>query len=223
VASIRLRNRLQTKRDGEVVDWVDYEARYLYFVHENDPGFPSLYGVREDFAQPLQNLDFAGESKYSRIGRDGSSFWQHRARIEALKNVWIFGEADYDMQRNVMETSGVGVRWTWGDRLSFYTGRRTIHADSTIWTERVDYRLSTRWGAAVEVQTDTKESEGLSTRFSLFRRAHDYTLAVEFEDDDQADSRSISVAIYPNEWAGSRQDPFSKRRALDYDALKWYR
>jgi hypothetical protein len=223
IASIRLRNRFETKRDGEVVDWLDYEARFLYYFHENTPTDPRLFGVREDFAQPLQNLDFPGESKYSSVARDGSAYWQHRARFEALKELWFFGEADYDMQRQAMETSGLGVRWFADRRMSFYVGRRTIHSDSTIWTERMDYQLSKRWGVEVEAQEDTKADQGLRSKLSLYRRAHDYTIAVEFDDDNQSNQRSIALAIYPNDWSGNRQDPFSLRRPLDYDALKWYR
>jgi hypothetical protein len=223
IASIRLRNRLETKRDGEVVDWIDYEARFLYFVDKNTPSNPSLFGVREDFAQPLQNLDFPGEEKYSATAHDGSAYWQHRARFEAMKNIWLFGEADYDFERQALETSGVGFRWFATDKMSFYTGRRTIHSDSAIWTERVDYRLSKRWGVEAEVQTDSKKHEGLATLLSLYRRAHDYTFALEFKDDNQSNERSVSIAIYPNDWGGNKLDPFSLRRPLDYDALKWYR
>ena len=57
----------------------------------------------------------------------------------------------------------------------------------------------------------------------LFRRAHDYTLALEFKADSQNNDRRVSLAIYPNDWLGQKDDPFSKRRPLDYEAMKWYR
>lgn len=223
IASLRLRNRLQTKRDGEVEDWLDYETRWLYFVDQNEPTGQSPFGVREDFAEPLQSIDFPGETKYSRVARDGSAYWQHRARLQLLRKVWLVGEADYDMQANAMETSAAGVRWFADDRLSVYVGRRTIHSDSTIWTERFDYRLSNRWGVELEYQEDTKEGKGLRTMVSLYRRAHDYTIAVEVQADKQGNQTAVGLAIYPNEWSSGRADPFSLRRPLDYDALKWYR
>jgi hypothetical protein len=223
VGSVRVRNRLQTRRDGEQVDWLDVESRFLYFFDHNAPAYPGLFGVREDFPHPLQDLDFPGESKYTRFERDGSAFWQHRGRMQMLSNLWLFGEADYDMQANAMETSAVGARWFADQRLSLYAGRRTIHSDSTIWTERLDYRLSNRWGVEVEYQSDSKTGRGLSTAVSLYRRAHDYTIAIEVSSDKQGGDTSVGLAIYPNDWAGGNKDPFSLRRPLDVDALKWYR
>jgi hypothetical protein len=223
IGSVRLRNRLQTKRDGEVIDWLDVETRFLYFFDKAQATGASPFGVREDFAQPLENLDFPGESKYTTKERDGSGFWQHRARLEFLRGLWLVGEADYDMQAQALETSAAGVRWAADKRASFYVGRRTIHSDSAIWTERMDYRLSNRWGVEVEYQQDTKENKGLHSNLSLYRRAHDYTLAVEYKADSQSNDRSVWFAVYPNEWAGGRTDPFSLRRPLDFDALKWYR
>lgn len=223
IGSVRVRNRLQTKRDGESVDWIDVESRFLYFFDHNAPQYPGLFGVREDFPHPLQDLDFPGENKYTRVERDGSAFWQHRGQMQTLSNLWLVGEADYDMQANAMETSAVGMRWFADQRLSFYVGRRTIHSDSTIWTERLDYRLSNRWGVEVEYQSDSKSGRGLSTALSLYRRAHDYTLAIELNADKQGGDTSIGFAIYPNDWSGGKQDPFSLRRPLDHDALKWYR
>jgi hypothetical protein len=223
IGSVRVRNRLQTKRDDEVIDWLDVESRFLYFFDEA-PAVPrDLLGVREDFAQPLQNLDFAGEAKYTTTTRDGSAFWQHRARLQFLRRLWLVGEADYDMDHGAFESSAAGVRWAATDVATFYVGRRTIHGDSTIWTERLDYRLSNRWGVTAQYQADTKEDEGLRTTFSLYRRAHDYTIAVEYDADSQGDDRAVWFAIYPNAWVGSRTDPFSQRRPLDYDAMKWYR
>ena len=223
IGSVRVRNRLQTKRDGDTVDWLDVESRFLYFFDENAPQYPGLFGVREDFPHPLQLLDFPGETKYTRVERDGSAFWQHRGRMELLRNVWLMGEADYDMQANAMETSAAGIRWFAEQRLSFYVGRRTIHSDSVIWTERLDYRLSNRWGVELEYQSDSKEGRSLSTTLALYRRAHDYTLAIEVNSDKQGGDTSLGFAIYPNDWLGSQHDPFSLRRALDHDALKWYR
>ena len=221
--SVRVRNRLQTKRDGETVDWLDVESRFLYFFDETEAQYPGLFGVREDFASPLQLLDFPGESKYTRFERDGSAFWQHRGRMQVVRNVWLVGEADYDMQANAMETSAAGVRWFADKRASFYVGRRTIHSDSVVWTERLDYRLSNRWGVEVEYQSDSKSGRGLRAGASLYRRAHDYTIAIEVSSDKQGGDTSIGLAIYPNDWLGSRNDPFSLRRPLDHDALKWYR
>ncbi len=223
IGSLRVRNRLQTKRDGDVIDWLDYEARFLYFFKPSPEARQDLFGTREDFPEPLQNIDFPGEAKYVAQPRDGSAFWQHRARMEVLRNLWLVGEADYDMQRDALETSAAGVRWAADERASFYVGRRTIHGDSTIWTERMDYRLSNRWGVTVEYQEDTKTDKGLSTLFSLYRREHDFTFALEFNADRGAGNRAIWFTIYPNAFADGRTDPFSRRKPLDYDALKWYR
>ena len=222
VGSIRLRNRIQTRRGGEVVDLLDYEARFLHYFEKSD-ATPMFLGVREDYPQPLQLLDFPGEEKYRAMTRDGSAFHQHRARLQVLRNLWLVGEADYDMQRNEMESSAAGVRWFVDDRLSFYAGRRMIDDDSTIVTLRGDYRLSEKWAFGVEHQEDTRADRTHRTRLTLFRRAHDYTIAVEFQSERLLGETSISLAIYPNDWLRSSDDPFSMRRPLDYSALRWYR
>lgn len=223
VVSLRLRNRLQTKRDGETVDWLDYEARFLWYADETEATGGSLLGLREDLAQPLQRLDFAGEDKYLRRTREGSAFHQHRARMQLTRTLWLMGEADYDMQLNDLETTGVGARWFANRRFSVYVGRRTIDEDSTIWTLRGDYVMSQRWAFAGEFQQDTETDRGLRTRVGLYRRSHDLTIAVEFESEKLLEETNLSFVVYPHDWMARGDDPFSKRRPLDFDALRWYR
>ncbi len=224
IASIRLRNRLQTKRGDEVVDWLDLESRFLHFIEKSPARGPSALGLREDFRQPLQRIDLAGEDKYRLRERDGSTFMQHRMRLQLLENLWLIGEGDYDFDTHMWETSAAGSRWFVTNRLSLYVGRRTIRGDSIIWTARGDYRLSDKWAVAAQQQQSTRANEGLDSRLTLYRRGHDYTFAVEFESERQLRETSLSLAIYPNDWFGSgRDDPFSRRPRLDYDALRWYR
>jgi hypothetical protein len=122
-----------------------------------------------------------------------------------------------------METSAVGVRWFVDKRASLYLGRRTIHDDSAIITGRFDFRLSDKWGVGIEHQEDTRKNKGLRTTLSLFRRAHDYTIALEMTADPQSEQRGVAFAIYPNDWLGGHDDPFRMKRPLDYDAQRWYR
>jgi hypothetical protein len=235
VMSFRLRNRLQTKRDGESVDWIDYEARLLYYVDETEAYRGTGLGVREDFASPLERLDFPGEEKYLGETREGSAVHQHRARIEVLPTLWLIGEADYDMTTSAMETSGVGVRLFPDRRFSAYVGRRTIHEDSAIWTLRGDYRLSDKWGFTGEFQYDTKdegddgsadetnEDGTLRSTLGLYRRSHDLTIAIEFQSEQLLDETGISFVVYPHDWLVRKRDPFSARRPLDFATLRWYR
>ena len=221
--SLRLRNRLQTQREGETCDWIDYETRFLYYFQEADATSGSAFGVREDFASPLDRIDSPGEEKYLARNRDGSAFHQHRARIELTPEIWLVGEADYDMTASYMETAAAGVRWAPNKQFSIYAGRRTIHDDSAIWTVRADYRLSDKWGFTTDFQTDTKNNQGLRTTVGLYRRSHDFTIAMEFESERLLEQTGVSFVIYPHDWVVRKSDPFSKRRALDYDALRWYR
>lgn len=226
VGMLALRNRLQTKRDGEVVDWLDHEVRALHFFDSQaaDTRLDQPFGLREDFAQPLQNQDFPGEQRYRNRARDGYSYLSHTLRILALPNLWLVGEGDYDVEVRDWETSLGGVRWFVTDRLSFFAGRRTIRNDSTIWTGRTDYRISQKWGVGLEHQENTRREKSLRSTLSLYRRAPDWTLAVEASSDDQLDESSLSVAFYLNDWLGSgRRDPFNLRRPLDPQALRWYR
>ena len=219
--SLRIRNRLQTHRDGELVDWLDYEFRYLHFF-DDFQAQPSLFGVNEDLPQPLQRIGFPGQDKYAGVKRDGSAFHQHRLRMFVLPNLWIAGEADYDMEQHRMETSAAGVRWTVDRRLSLYLGRRAIVGDSRIWTLRGDVRLSEKWALSLSTQQNTRNDSRLRTTATLYRRSHDYTIAMELDADAQLDDSSLSFALYPNVWL-RRRDPFSKRRRFDPSRLRWYR
>lgn len=223
VVSWRVRNRLQTKRAGEVTDWFDLETRFLWYADETPAPGPSGLGLREDFASPLDRLDFAGEDKYLTQTRDGSAFIQNRARLELLSNVWLMGDTDHDFQTNENETTGVGVRWFVNRNLSMYLGRRTIEDSSAIWTLRGDYLLSEKWGLSTEFQEETKSNRGLRTRVGMFRRSREYTIAVEFESERLLDETGIALALYPHEWVVRKSDPFSQRRPLDFSALRWYR
>ncbi|MCG3133604.1 MAG: LPS-assembly protein LptD [Planctomycetes bacterium] len=224
VVSWRLRNRFQTKRDGELVDWLDVESRFLWRAKDLDEAPGSIaFGVREEFAQPLDRLDFPGEDRYFAASREGSAYFQNRLRMQLLRNVWLMGESDHDMQANRTETSAAGMRWFLTESFSTYVGRRTIKGDSAIWTFRGDWRLSEKWGVGLEFQEDTKADRGLRSRLSLFRRSHDFTIAVEFESERLLDESGIGLAIYPHDWLVSKDDPFSRRRPLDYAAQRWYR
>ncbi len=221
MASFRMRNRLQTHRGGEVVDWLDYEVRFLQLLDDFDAS-RSVLGYREDFAQPLQRLDFAGQDKYA--GREsGAAYNQHRAKMQILPNVWLAAEGDYDMDLNNWETTMGGVRWNVDDQLSLYTGRRAIRDDSRIWTVRADYRLTNKWIISVLQQENTRNNNRFDTRVSLYRRSHDLTFAVEVRSDAQLDETSFFFAVYPNDWLGSKGDPLASRRDLDYEAMRWYR
>ena len=221
VATVRLRNRLQTKREGEVVDWIDYELRFVELLEDYDTAGP-LLGLREDLPQPLQRVGLPGEDKYA-ARESGATYHQHRARWAILPRVWLVGEGDYDMQAEDWETTAGGVRWFLDDDLSLYAGRRTIVDDSRIWTLRADVRLTNKWVLSVQQQENTRSDRRFDTKVTLYRRAHDFTIALEVESDNQLDESSIALALYPNHWLGDRGDPLARRRDLDYEALRWYR
>ena len=224
IGSVRIRNRLQTKRDGEIVDWIDWESRFLYYFEDSGPSGFRAFGLREDFAQPLQNLDFPGEDKYRSTPRRGLSMVQQRVRFALLSNLWLVGEGDYDRELREWETSLAGVQFQTGERMNWYMGRRTIRHDSIIWTVRGQYRVSDRWGFGVQASRNTTSNDRLDSKITIFRRNHDFTISMEVETEDLLDETTFSLAIYPNDWfSTSKRDPFRQRRALDYEALKWYR
>ncbi len=221
IGTVRLRNRLQTKRDGEIVDWIDVETRFLHFFDEFRAQ-PTPLSLRQDLPMPLQRLDFPGEDRFAGQIRDGASYHQHRVRWRVLPELWLVGEGDYDMQDRAWETTLGGARWFMSERLSVYVGRRTIVKDSRIWTLRGDYQLSNKWAVSVQQQENTRNDERFDTRVTLRRRAHDYTIALELDSDNQLDETSISFALYPSLWLGSKKDAIAVK-PLDYAAKRWYR
>ncbi|MHC4925283.1 MAG: LPS-assembly protein LptD, partial [Planctomycetota bacterium] len=94
--SVRMRNRLQTKRGGLRVDWVDLEARGLWFPERLDPN-AFAHGAREEGIAGSRYIDLPGERKYRAMPMRGA-FGPYEAdlRIRARENLFLLGEAEYD-------------------------------------------------------------------------------------------------------------------------------
>ena len=222
VVGLRWRNRLQARRAGRTVDWIDLELRGLFFPEGLDGAPPTLRFKEEGLAGP-RNQDFLGEEKYRAApprGRWGPI--EGDLRIWARENLFLLGEAEFDPDEHRARTVAGGVRWFVVPKVSLYAGNRRIAGDSNIVTLSATWAVSDRWFLHVAQQTDYRSDEGVKTEVGFRRVWHDFVLEVDLENDRLIDDYSLSFNLVP---AFLWNPPTSEENLskLDYEARRWYR
>jgi len=222
VGSLRFRNRLQTMRAGQRVDWIDLELRGLWFPSGLE-GQSSPLRFREEGLEEARFQDFVGEEKYrARTLAQELGPYEADMRVRLREGLFLLGEGEYDPDRHRLATSVEGVRWFVVPQFSVYLGRREILDDSDIYTVSADWFLSPRWTLHASNQTDRANDEGLKTEIGLRRIWHDFVLEVTFKSDQTTDDRSLAFSLIPSALFESPTSP-DKLGKLDYDAQRWYR
>jgi hypothetical protein len=222
VGELRFRNRLQTIRGGERVDWLDLELRGFWFPNGLDPRKSPLR-FKEEGLEEDRFSDFVGEEKYRASappGQRGPVEADFRARLR--ENLYFIGEGEYDAGRRRMVTTAEGVRWYQAPTVSIYLGRRAIAADSDIYTATLDWFPSDRWGLRFNQQTDFRNGTGLITEFGIRRLWHDWVLEMYVKNDQGAHDRSFGLSLTPSPlW----EPPTSAQKLgrLNFEAQRWYR
>jgi hypothetical protein len=222
VGSLRFRNRLQTRRGGQRVDWIDLELRGLWFPDGLDPQAP-LLRYKEEGLEEERFRDFVGEEKYRGLAPAGK--WgpaEGDLRVRLRENLYLLGEGEYDPHERILRTSAAGVRWFLAPKFSLWVGNRRIAGDSDIYTVTGDWFPSERWGFHLEQQTDIRGGRGLKTEVGVRRVWHDFEFEIAFKNDEESDDRSVSFSLIPTAlW----QPPTSAERLgkLDFEAQRWYR
>jgi hypothetical protein len=222
VAQVRLRNRLQTTRGGRRVDWIDLELRGLWFP-DGLPASPSPLLFREEGIEEGRFADFVGEEKYRASAPPGERGpAEADLRVRLRENLYVIGEAEYDVAHRNTITTAQGVRWYLPPDFSVYVGRRVIAGDSDIYTASLDWFPSERWGFRLAQQTDFRNNAGLKTEIGVHRVWHDFVLEVHFKRDQSTDDTSIGFSIVPFAlW--TQPTSTEKLGRLDFEAQRWYR
>ncbi len=222
VGGVRLRNRLQTQREGRRVDWVDLELRGLWFPGGLD-GRASPLRSKEEGLEEERFRDFLGEEKYRALPPPGEwGPWEGDLRVRLRESLYLLGEGEYEPHDHRFRTSAAGVRWFVVPKFSLWLGNRRIARDSDIYTFTADWFFSERWGIHLENQTNRRGQERLRTEIGLRRVWHDFELEITFKNDQVTRDRSVSFSLVPIAlWV----PPTSAERLgkLDFEAQRWYR
>ncbi len=219
---VRLRQRWQTERGSERVDWIDLELRGLYFSGSRPTGASPLR-FREEGLEGPRFADLVGEEKFrARPLRGPWGPYEGDLRVRLRENLFFLAEGEYDPYDRSFATAALGLRWFVVPRFSLYVGDRRIGSDSDIYTFRADWAVSDRWSLGFSQQADLRNSEGLETEIRIRRVLHDFVIELGLSRDRASNDRSIHISVIP---AVLWDPPVSARNArrLDFEAQRWYR
>ena len=217
---LRVRNRFQTKRAGEIVDFVDIEIRGVFFP-EKMPARPVPFGFREEFEQGISALLLPEEERWRRIPRHGMGPLTAELRAQVRQNLYLAADAWYEFETRKIETASAGVRYEALPGLAWFLGYRAIRGDSSVVTAWADFRLTNRWSARVFQQTNLRRGDGLASGVILRRHLHDFILEFGFRHNAKERETSFTVSIEPTVFF-----EVERRRTaedLSFEDMRWYR
>ena len=193
---LRIRNRLQTKRAGVVVDWIDLEIRALFFP-EGMVARPSPFDAREEWGLGISSLLVPEEEKYRSIARKGFGPVEVDLRARLRENLVLFGDVWFDLETDRFETWSGGFRFEALPDLALTLSQRAIRGDSSVLTAEAEFRLTESFEVRLLQQTDFRDDGGLVSGFLLRRIFHDFIVELKFERDFNRDNTSFSISVEP--------------------------
>lgn len=218
---LRIRNRLQTKRAGAVVDWIDLELRGLFFPEAVEARrWP--FGAREEWGQGISSLLLPEEEKFLAIDRKGFGPILADLRAQLRPDLFLVADLWYDLETDRFETYSEGLRYEASESLSLYLGHRAIQGDSSLISTWVDFGITNTWSARLYQQVNFRRSDRLVTGVTLRRAFHDFVVEFRFRRNAQERDTSFSVGIEPKllfDWNRKRR----AEKALDFSGMRWYR
>jgi len=168
--ALRLRNQFQTRRNGKVVDLLDFDL--------------------ETDAYPHSNRDHAGES-FSNLRID--------TRMRPHDRLTLTSLSDYDFSEdhkglnffNVAADAELTPRWAAG------FGHTYERYYESYGTYSLAYTLTPNWTAALHNDRDWNTGRSLDERIELIRNFHEFTFSVAIENDRRLDNKSVSLNLEP--------------------------
>ena len=168
--ALRLRNQFQTRRNGKVVDLLDFDL--------------------ETDAYPHSNRDNAGES-FSDLRIDTGMRPHDRITLRSL--------ADYDFSEDDkgLNFFNVGVDVELASRWAVGLGHTYERGYESYGTYSLAYTLTPNWTVSLYNDRDWNGGGSLQERIELIRNFHEFTFSVALENDRRLDNRSVSVNLEP--------------------------
>jgi hypothetical protein len=192
----RWRNRLQTKRDGKVVDWIDLELRTIFFPEEY-AARPSPFGAREEWGQGLSSLLLTGEETWRSIDRKGFGPLTGDLRVLLRDDLVLTASAWYDFETDKFETYSEGIRYEARPDLAFFLGHRAIAGDSSVLSAWAEIRVTDGWDIRFLQQTDFRNDGALISGLSVRKLMHDFMFEVTIENDFNRNDFSVRFSFEP--------------------------
>ena len=216
-----LRNRLETKRAGAIVEFLDLELRGIFFPDRMDAR-PAPFDAREEFGLGTSSMLLPGEEKWRSIPRHGMGPVTAHARSQLRDSLALIGDVWYDFETHHFETWAAAVQYEAFPDLGIYLGHRAIRGDSSVITASVDFVISDRWSAQVFHQADLRGGGTLLTGLNLRRRYHDFLISFEFRHNETERETSFAVTVEPGFLFDAKRRP-GGIATVDYTAPRWYR
>jgi hypothetical protein len=192
----RFRNRLETKRSGAIVDWIDLELRTVFFP-EDTPAVANPLTAREEWELGMSSLLLPEEEVWRHYDQKGFGPLTADFRMKLRDDLIFTAEVWYDLHYDRFRTYSEGLSYEAGPDLSLFIGHRAIDGDSSILTGWAEFRMTDTWDVRLLQQTDFTGDSSLVTGLALRRLMHDFIVEVSFRNDLTRNDFSFNFSIEP--------------------------
>lgn len=184
VLNVGLRNRLQTRRGGRIVDLLDVDADVDFFFGDQDANSGDNYS---DFRLDL--------------------------RFRPVDGVTFFADFDYNVGSNdYLRRRDDGTRYFDDDTVSAFNAGLYIHTSprwQLVLEQRYEadeanqlgirfvYQPDRKWQVILQYRYDAEQSDPVDVAVIVRRDMHDWIAEFIFEDDDFADESMVGFRLQP--------------------------
>jgi len=169
-----LRNRLQTFRNQEIVNFLDWDLELIYYPHkQRDNANEPFSMLRTDFRfYPFQGVTLNIDGEWNPNSHGPPSI------------------GDFEVF-NIGLSFGLAEDWT------FFVGNRYEHEESSTTTLGFDSALNEKWSVGLLLEYDWRTREYVQSEVRLRRSLHDFHLEVAFSADFGEDNRVAYINLVP--------------------------
>ncbi len=192
----RWRNRLDTKRAGALVEWIDLELRTIFFPQEL-AAVANPLTPREEWELGMSSLLLPEEETWRSYEQKGFGPLTADLRVRLRDDLIFTADVWYDLRGDQFRTYSEGLRYEARPDLSLYVGHRAIDGDSSILTALADFRMTDTWDVQFLQQTDFGGDDALISGLSLRKLMHDFVFEVTFRHDYSRNDISFGFSLEP--------------------------
>jgi hypothetical protein len=197
--NVALRQRWQTKRGGpgrwrsSDVFTLNLEGSFFRNRPAQAPGFAGLPAAQtppDDFRGVFYSSIPEASIPRNTLSVDGT--WR------LSDSTVVIGDAQYNLDENVLATAAIGLNVAREDRVRYYAGLRYIEPfNSNILTLAMDYQITPKYLVSVFQGYDFGEGENVTTGLTLTRRFDKFWMQMSTSVDRRTEERTISFNFIP--------------------------
>lgn len=179
--TLALRNRFQTRREGQVTDVIDLDVSIDAFPNaQRDNGGEDFSNLRTDLRiNPAQGVYFFLDTEYS-IANSGHA-----------------SSGDF-------EIANTGLSFDVSDDWSFFVGNRYEKEVSSTSTVAFDRVLNEKWTLGVAYEYDWRSKKMRDLRISLWRDFHGWIAELSYEKDEGENDDYFAIFLEPKGLSSKR-------------------